>query len=91
MFYGREVFDPILIVSQMGVLQALFYLVTSSWLLVFSVVFGSQLNLKHLLSPAALTTSYNWALPTLLAYMMASVPWSVFEMKGVDIEHLKFE
>mmetsp|Transcript_8344 Transcript_8344/g.15475 ORF Transcript_8344/g.15475 Transcript_8344/m.15475 type:complete len:154 (-) Transcript_8344:366-827(-) len=50
MFYGPEIWDPWLILAQMGIMQSAFYLLTGLWLMLLQTLMGGQPTLGHLLS-----------------------------------------
>lgn len=74
MFYGAAIWDPWLIISQIVVLQCSFYLLVGAWLILFSYVFGSAIDLAHLLNPKALCVEYAEGWPSVFAYLLVCPP-----------------
>mmetsp|Transcript_26954 Transcript_26954/g.65464 ORF Transcript_26954/g.65464 Transcript_26954/m.65464 type:complete len:154 (+) Transcript_26954:352-813(+) len=42
MFYGPEIWDPVLIVNQIAIMQSSFYLLTGLWLVLLQTLMGSR-------------------------------------------------
>ena len=68
MFYAN-IWDPLLIVSQIVLLQSLFYVCVGSWLLLFSLTFGTRLSLSFILSPAMLQIFHSAGWPASGAFL----------------------
>lgn len=50
MYFGRDIWDPLLIVSQLVVNQFSFYLVLSTWLILFSTLGGLKVSLDSIVT-----------------------------------------
>lgn len=76
MFYAN-VFDPLLIISQMVVLQCLFYLGVGAWLLVFAITFGTQLNLHAIFAASQLHMAHSSGWTPIGAFLFVAPIMSV--------------
>lgn len=71
MFYS-SIFDPWLIVAQMGVLQTSFYLTVGLWLTLFGLIFGSDMSLASMLQAGRMDVSRSYGWPPILAYLLVT-------------------
>jgi len=74
MFYGPEIFDPWLILAQIGVMQCSFYIIVGLWLTLFSVVFGIQPSLDSLLSAKQLCAHFTEGWASIFAFICVFPP-----------------
>mmetsp|Transcript_6737 Transcript_6737/g.10307 ORF Transcript_6737/g.10307 Transcript_6737/m.10307 type:complete len:155 (-) Transcript_6737:222-686(-) len=85
MFYGPEIWDPWLILAQMGILQSSFYLVTGLLIMIFeTVIGGSQPKLNQLLSASQLDLHKEFSYSTMLAFLASSLICAVICAHVVD-------
>lgn len=50
-------------------------MIVGFWIAFFSGVFGTDLNLEQILSARAMSISYSFGWPPLLAYLLVLPPW----------------
>jgi hypothetical protein len=76
MFYAN-IWDPALILSQIVLLQCLFYLFVGAWLLLFSLLFGTRLSMHAILAPEQLQMFQGSGWPSIGAFLLVAPILSV--------------
>mmetsp|Transcript_21174 Transcript_21174/g.29685 ORF Transcript_21174/g.29685 Transcript_21174/m.29685 type:complete len:153 (+) Transcript_21174:53-511(+) len=74
MFYGPIIWDPVLIIAQMGVMQASFYLLTGFWLVLLQSLLGSRTgpSLDHIFKPSTMDLDSVLNVAPILALILAA-------------------
>mmetsp|Transcript_3447 Transcript_3447/g.6537 ORF Transcript_3447/g.6537 Transcript_3447/m.6537 type:complete len:169 (+) Transcript_3447:88-594(+) len=72
MFYGPSGWDPVMIVTQMFVLQCSFYTVVGIWIALMSYVMGSDLTLAGVLDPNHLDAWSPNSWPSILSFLLVA-------------------
>jgi hypothetical protein len=75
MYFGRDVWDPILITAQIVYIQSSFYAVHCAWLLFLCYIGGHRLSLSLLFSAKSLSIEHTSVWMTVLAHVLSIPVW----------------
>mmetsp|Transcript_10269 Transcript_10269/g.23409 ORF Transcript_10269/g.23409 Transcript_10269/m.23409 type:complete len:149 (+) Transcript_10269:93-539(+) len=84
MFFGRDAFDPQLIISQMLVMQCCFYLSLGAFLVALDHLFGVPVNMDQFFTAYSFRTSSSFGWSTLVAFLINSLAGAVTLMVVVE-------
>ncbi len=78
MFFGPEIWDPALIIFQMGVMQGAFYIIVGVWLLLFHMILGGpKPTLDHIFSGEHFCAHFSEGWPPIFAFIAVFPIWYV--------------
>lgn len=71
MFYPN-IFDPILVVSQIMLMQCSFYLAYGFWILLCNMIAGTDVDLASIFAPSAMDFGHSYGWPPIAACILAA-------------------